>query len=189
MALEDVPGTANYLTNAAYLLRMTAPETSAYLMSHRNQLLDEHGVPQSETQLQRACGGCGIIPITNWGTMMKPETRKTSRRKTKGPTSRSTASVRSTGLTKASKTTSKTRILHCANCQRDTKITLPSPGPAIRLKAKAPTKIKKPAAPDAPKPTANSSSKKRAKNRKAGLQALLSGQQAANPLSLVHFMK
>jgi hypothetical protein len=41
------------------------------------------------------------------------------------------------------------------------------------------------------KPSTNASSKKRAKNRKAGLQALLSGQkqQTANPLSLSHFMK
>lgn len=188
MTLEDVPGTVDYLTNAAYLLRMTAPETSAYLLSHRNQLLEEHGVAQSETQLQRACGGCGIIPITNWGKMTKPETRKVLRRNTKGSAS-TAATGSSSGSTKSPKATSKTRTLHCVNCRRDTKITLPPPGPAVRLKAKAPARIKKPAAPDTSKPTANSSSKKRAKNRKAGLQALLSGQQAANPLSLSHFMK
>lgn len=41
------------------------------------------------------------------------------------------------------------------------------------------------------KPTANANSKKRAKNRKAGLAALLSGQQnqKSNPLSLASFMK
>jgi hypothetical protein len=43
---------------------------------------------------------------------------------------------------------------------------------------------------EAQKPaTANASSKKRAKNRKAGLQALLSGQQRqSNSLSLADFM-
>jgi hypothetical protein len=43
----------------------------------------------------------------------------------------------------------------------------------------------------ATKPSANASSKKRAKNRKAGLQALLAGQQnqKASPLSLGDFMR
>ncbi|KPM34118.1 hypothetical protein AK830_g12455 [Neonectria ditissima] len=187
MALDDLPGTVDYLTNAAHLLRMTAPETSAHLMSHRSQLLGEHGIPPSDIQLQRACGGCGLIAIAPWGRTIKPKATKTSRRKTKGPASRSATSTGSS--TKPLKTSSTHRILHCANCQRDTKIALPPPGPAVRVKAGAPARMKKPATADALKPTANASSKKRAKNRKAGLQALLSAQQqAANPLSLSHFM-
>ncbi|KAK7427516.1 hypothetical protein QQZ08_005958 [Neonectria magnoliae] len=189
MALEDLPGTVDYLTNAAHLLRLTAPETSAHLISHRRQLLGEHGVPPSDTQLQRACGGCGLIAISPWGRTAKTKTSRASRRKTKGSTSRS-AAIDTRSSSKSPKTTSKHRILHCVNCQRDTRITLPPPGPAIRPRTRAPASMKKPVAPDAPKPTANASSKKRAKNRKAGLQALLSGQQqTANPLSLSHFMK
>jgi hypothetical protein len=56
----------------------------------------------------------------------------------------------------------------------------------------AQNKVKKTPAPvEPPKQTSNANSKKRAKSRKAGLQALLSGQkqQTANPLSLSHFMK
>lgn len=189
MNLEHIPGTANYLINAAHLLRITAPDASAHLMSHMNQLLDEHGVYRSEAQLQHACGGCGAISITSWGTM-NTDTPKPSRRKAKRLASRSTGAGSSSGSTEASKTTNKYRTMHCVRCQRDTIITLTPPGRASRLKAKKPTNIKRPAAQDTPKPTVNSSSKKRAKNRKAGLQALLSGQkQAASPLSLSHFMK
>ncbi|KAH7153199.1 hypothetical protein EDB81DRAFT_449727 [Dactylonectria macrodidyma] len=189
MALEHIPGTASYLTNAAHLLRMTAPGASAHLMSHRNQLLDEHWVHRSETQLQHACGGCGIISITSWGNM-KTERPQHSRRKAKSLASRSTGAGSNSGSTEASKTTNRHRTMHCVRCQRVTTITLTPPGRAVRLKAKKLTTIRKPATQDTPKPTANSSSKKRAKNRKAGLQALLTGQQqAANPLSLSHFMK
>jgi hypothetical protein len=191
MAIEDLPGTAEYLTNAAHLLRMTAPETSAHLMSYRNQLLYEHKASQTDIQQQRACGGCGNIhiPPIDWKTI-KHEPGKSLRKRTRASVASSRLGL-SAPTSKSAMTTETYRILRCDRCERETKIALGPPGQAVRLKAKAPAKIKKPVAPETLKSTANATSKKRAKNRKAGLQALLSGQQkqASNPLSLANFMK
>ncbi|KAH6885863.1 hypothetical protein B0T10DRAFT_462109 [Thelonectria olida] len=191
MAIEDIPGTAEYLTNAAHLLRLTAPGTSAHLMSHRNQLLYEHKASQTDIQQQRACGGCGNIhiPPINWKTI-KHEPGKSLQKPTRAFAMSSRLGL-SVPNSKPSVTTESYRLLRCDRCKRETKIALGPPGHAVRLKAKMPAKVKKPVAPEALKPTANATSKKRAKNRKAGLQALLSGQQkqASNPLSLANFMK
>ncbi|RGP67989.1 hypothetical protein FLONG3_8324 [Fusarium longipes] len=184
MALPELPGTIGFLTDAAHLLRMTAPETSAHLMSHRGNLLSQYGVSSSDVQRQHVCGGCGIIMIPGKEAILKLQARKNMRAKTKGKKS---------GLKSTPKdnTEAPFKTLHCDNCQRETKITLTAPGPAVRRKT-AQNKVKKTSAPVEPsKQNSNATSKKRAKNRKAGLQALLSGQkqQAANPLSLSHFMK
>ncbi|KAF4979712.1 hypothetical protein FZEAL_4140 [Fusarium zealandicum] len=184
MALSELPGTMDYLTDAAHLLRTTAPETSAHLMG---LLLQQQGVALSDVQRQHVCGGCGLIMIPGQEATLKFGTRKDVPKKAKGaqPTTNSTPK-----LTQEPRGPCKT--FHCNNCQQDTKIQLPPPGPAVRRKAVMASRVKKPTAPiETAKPTANASSKKRAKNRKTGLQALLSGQkqQAANPLSLSHFMK
>ncbi|KAM5357918.1 hypothetical protein ACJZ2D_015778 [Fusarium nematophilum] len=183
MALSELPGTVDFLTDAAHLLRMTAPETSAHLMSQRGHLLREHGILPSDVQRQHVCGGCGLIMIPGQGSTLKIDARKEIRRKVNG--------AKSTTAKPAQEPAGPCKVFHCDSCQRDTKISLPPPGPAVRRKAAIPSKVKKPTPLEAAKPTANASSKKRAKNRKAGLQALLSGQkqQTTNPLSLAHFMK
>ncbi|WAO83176.1 Hypothetical protein NCS54_00035800 [Fusarium falciforme] len=184
MALSELPGTVDFLTDAAHLLRMTAPETSAHLMSVRGQLLFQQGIPPSDVQRQHVCGRCGLIMIPGQGATLKVDARKAIRRKAEGAKStKSTPEV--------PQPSGPCKVFHCNSCQQETKISLPPPGPATRRKAATQSKVKKPVAPELLKPTANASSKKRAKNRKAGLQALLSGQkqQPTNPLSLAHFMK
>ncbi|KAI8724659.1 hypothetical protein NCS52_00035500 [Fusarium sp. LHS14.1] len=184
MTLSELPGTVDFLTDAAHLLRMTAPETSAHLMSVRGQLLFQQGIPSSDIQRQHVCGRCGLIMIPGRGSTLKVDARKAIRRKAEG--AKSTEST-----PEISQPSGPCKVFHCNSCQQDTKISLPPPGPATRRKAAIQSKVKKAVAPEPLKPTANASSKKRAKNRKAGLQALLSGQkqQTANPLSLSHFMK
>ncbi|KAJ4309371.1 hypothetical protein N0V84_011534 [Fusarium piperis] len=186
MALSELPGTVGFLTDAAHLLRMTAPETSAHLMSVRGQLLSQQGIPPSDVQRQHVCGRCGLIMIPGQGATLKVDARKAIRRKVEGAKSTKSAP-------EVPEPSGPCKIFHCNSCQQDTKILLPPPGPATRRKAAMPSKVKKSVAvaPEPLRPTANASSKKRAKNRKAGLQALLSGQkqQASNPLSLAHFMK
>ncbi|KAF5719684.1 hypothetical protein FGLOB1_1056 [Fusarium globosum] len=187
MAVSELPGTIDFLTDAAHLLRATAPETSAHLMSQRGHLLQQHGVTLSDFQRQHVCGGCGIIMIPGQEATLKLDARKSLQRKkakSKKPSGNST-------LKATEDHQGPCKILHCDNCQRDTRIVMPPPGPAVRRKT-AQSKVKKVSTPiEQPKQTSNASSKKRAKNRKAGLQALLSGQkqQTTNPLSLSHFMK
>lgn len=111
-------------------------------------------------------------------------TTRTTRRKAQSSASDKTA--------KPGSARERSKDLSCGFCARITRIPLSAPEAVTRRKATkskiqdstANTEIQKPA-------TANASSKKRAKNRKAGLQALLSGQQQrqSNPLSLASFMK
>ncbi|KAF4448302.1 hypothetical protein F53441_8277 [Fusarium austroafricanum] len=186
MAAPELSGTIDFLTDAAHLLRITAPETSAHLMSQRGNLLQKYGIPLSDVQRQHTCGGCGLIIIPGQEATLKLNARKSIRKKGKGSKSGGNPTPKP-----AQEAEGPCKIYHCDNCQRDTKIRLPAPGPAVRRKA-VQSKVKKVSAPvELPKPTSNASSKKRAKNRKAGLQALLSGQkqQTTNPLSLSHFMK
>ncbi|KAJ4261512.1 hypothetical protein NW762_006937 [Fusarium torreyae] len=187
MALSELPGTIDFLTDAAHLLRTIAPETSSHLMSHRGQLLQQYGIALSDVQRQHTCGACGLIMIPGQEATLKIDARKSIRGKTKAAKSGGSSTPKP-----PSETQGPCKVFHCNNCQRDTDISLPAPGPAIRRKAAAQSKVKKASAPiEAPKQTSNASSKKRARNRKVGLQALLSGQkqQATNPLSLSNFMK
>ncbi|KAF5022381.1 hypothetical protein F66182_5582 [Fusarium sp. NRRL 66182] len=187
MALSELPGTIDFLTDAAHLLRTTAPETSAHLMTHRGHLLEQHGVSAPDIEQQHVCGGCGLIMVPGQEATLKFDSRKNIRRKIKDKKSSNSSTPKL-----ASEVGGPCKAFHCNNCHRDTRVSISAPGPAVRPKTAAQSKIKKVAAPlEASKPTSNASSKKRAKNRKAGLQALLSGQkqQSANPLSLSHFMK
>ncbi|KAL6892341.1 hypothetical protein GGI43DRAFT_192291 [Trichoderma evansii] len=177
----------NYLTDAAHMLQNAAPEISAHLLSQRASLLYAHDMAPSDFQRQHVCAACGHIMIPGQGTELKLETLRTLRtmkRKSKSSTSDKTA--------KPGSARERSKDFSCGFCARVTRIPLPAPAAVIRRKATkskmqnstADTEIQKPA-------TANASSKKRAKNRKAGLQALLSGQQQrqSNPLSLASFMK
>lgn len=188
MAVSELPGTIEFLTDAAHLLRTTAPETSAHLMSHRGQLLQQYGIAISDIQQQHTCGGCGLIMIPGQEATLKIDARRSTQKKTKGAKAGAGSTPKHTPSTER-----PCKTFHCDNCERDTKIPLPAPGPAVRRKKVAQSKVKKvSSAPvEQPKQTTNANSKKRAKSRKVGLQALLSGQkqQTTNPLSLSHFMK
>ncbi|PNP41138.1 hypothetical protein TGAMA5MH_07008 [Trichoderma gamsii] len=177
----------NYLTDAAHVLRNAAPETSAHLLSQRAALLSAHDMAPSDLQRQHVCAACGHIMIPGEATELKLETLRTKRFKgRKAQTSASDMAPRPGSARERSKHFS------CGLCARVTRIPLPAPEAVTRRKvtkskvqsSSTNNEIQKPA-------TANASSKKRAKNRKAGLQALLSGQQQrqSNPLSLASFMK
>lgn len=177
----------SYLTDAAHMLRTAAPETSAHLLSQRASLLYAHDVAPSDLQRQHVCAACGHIMIPGQGTKLKLETLRTLR-----TTRRKAQSSASDKTAKPGAARERSKDFSCGLCARVTRISLPAPEAVTRRKATKPkmqnpttsNEIQKPA-------TANASSKKRAKNRKAGLQALLSGQQQrqSNPLSLASFMK
>jgi hypothetical protein len=181
-----------YLTDAAHLLAVTAPETSAYLMRRRNGLMIAADLPQSDVQKQHVCGACGHIMVIGQGdTTLQFES---DTRHYQGKSSKS--KPKSDSISQGSKS-GPSKLTTCGLCGRHTKVKLPPPTRAIsRKKATKATatammhdvEAKKPA------PSANASSKKRAKSRKAGLQALLdqthsNRAQAGLGLSLADFMK
>ena len=180
MATSHLNPALDFLTDAAHLLRDSAPEISAHLMSHRGQRLRSSGLTQSEKERQHVCAACGHIMTPGQGSLLRLEARKSikgSRAGAKLPSIVTTA-------------TGPTKIATCGICHSDTRIILPSPGAASRhQKVKKPPTVKNEAE-NNQKPTANATSKKRTKNRKAGLQALLSSQQKqSKSLSLSDFMR
>ena len=192
MALSELPLHLTFLTDAAHLLSSTSPETSAFLMSSRQKLMVENDIELGDTQKQHACTCCGHIMIPGQGTFVEIKTVRASRRKSSVQKPK-TSHHQTRQYTKVG----PSKVFTCGNCGRYTKFALPNPTPITRRKptvSDAPVSLGRPA--EAQKPSANASSKKRAKNRKAGLQALLdqsksSGGQAGSGLglSLSDFMK
>lgn len=192
MALADVSATVSYLTDAAHLLHATAPATSAHLMSQRHELLYRQGFLPSDVQRQDACGACGHILLAQGDDSLSVETPRARRRAEKGKGKLPQPQKPRKGSRK---------VIRCGLCHKSTRINLEPPVSAARARVSK-SKSQSQSAASAPmntdsnagaskKPSASASSKKRAKNRKAGLQALLAGQQkgGSSSLSLADFMK
>ena len=194
MASNSISKTLEYLTDAAHLMRIAAPETAAHLMTQRSHLMFHHDMAMSDIQRQHVCGACGHIMIPGIESELNLEARR-ARRRTKQTQTQ-------TQRPKAQPAKAFTKVIRCSRCDRPTRVGLTPPAPASRRKAgaakakavgmtRSSSSAKDAEVTAAPKAATNASSKKRAKNRKAGLQALLAGQQQqkANPLSLADFMK
>lgn len=213
MATDTLAPTLGFLTDAAHLLAKTSPEISGHLMTERNSLMFNHDLQQSDIQRQHVCGSCGHIMIPGQGSKLKLETDKALRRKmTRKKTDRSTTTTEA-----EMKPGHKTRKrFECKMCGRCTIIAIPPAAPISRSRPKLPTKtsgaqangrssipadttasqIERVSLEPAKTPSANASSKKRAKSRKQGLQALLQQSQSNNStpqgglgLSLSDFLK
>jgi hypothetical protein len=179
MAADDLSPTLRFLTDAGHLMATASPETSAFLMRKRDALMFEHELPLTETRRQHVCSCCGHIMIPGRGSQLEFRKEKRSVKKSANAGQRRPRQPKS-----GEPQPSLTKVITCGHCGRLTETKLPPPASVSRHSAK--TKTAKPVvletAPaqtrvpqeDAPqKGTANASSKKRAKSRKAGLQALL----------------
>jgi hypothetical protein len=199
MAHNEQTTTLSFLTDAAHLLATTAPETSAYLMSRRNDLMFEYEMPPlSDKQRHHVCSCCGHIMLLGKGSRLQVKSEIRPSRKNKS---------RSIGSTGAPHNPGPTKAITCGYCGRLTNIKLPAPAPISRRKVKVEKVIKTLGASGpsqaraqaqetaSQKASSNASSKKRAKSRKAGLQALLDQSNASRNsrpgglgLSLADFM-
>lgn len=206
MATDHIPVTLNFLTDAAHLLAFSSPETSAHLMSQRNSLMFNTEIDQPDVQRQHVCGCCGHIMVFGNGDAFKiVSIKRVYKRKASSTKNKANAVPPRAGCRKT---------LTCNKCGRYTKISLPPPGripkrrfghtarPSTVLTGVANTtpqltsaNVPLVASTSEPvKTSANANSKKRAKNRKQGLQALLqqssnSKSQAGLGLSLADFMQ
>ncbi|KAI2611160.1 uncharacterized protein GGS25DRAFT_481651 [Hypoxylon fragiforme] len=195
MESENLPQSLGFLTDAAHLLTKSAPETSAYLIAQRNSLMFNHELEQSDIQRQHICGACGHIMISGQGSQLKIETNKAIHKRGK---EKKRFNLKNPGEKKVG----CRKRFTCGMCSRYTDISIPPAAPISKrrpLKSKPSTSstvhTNSSAAPltEPPKVSANASSKKRAKSRKQGLQALLQQAQSSKPqnglgLSLSDFM-
>ncbi len=189
---RNITSQLDFLTDASHLLAATAPETSAYLMSRRTRLMTEHDLELSDGQRQHICSSCGHIMIPGQGAKLKHEARRAVGTKSRVKGAGGAVVGVSVGVSQQPGDRGICRVLTCGNCSRDTRIPMPPASPLVRKKgaARPDTAAEKA---ETPRTTANASSKKRAKNRKAGLQALLKSQAAddgaGRGLSLASFIK
>jgi RNase P subunit RPR2 len=192
MSASETAAHLNYLTDAAHLLAFTAPETSSYLMRQRNGLMFANEVEQSSTQRQHVCGACGRIMILGHNSMLRLENKKALRTERRRDAS---AISKVQAVPKLKTQAGPSKVFTCKDCGRYTRVDLPAPP---RISRQKPSMLAVTKTIDTAKqaPSANASSKKRAKNRKAGLQALLNHSQVGATagrsglgLSLSDFMK
>ncbi|KYK61240.1 uncharacterized protein DCS_02382 [Drechmeria coniospora] len=192
MASAHIATDLRYLTDAAHLLRNSAPDTAAHLMRHRAGLMSHNNLCQHELQRQHVCSACGNIMVPGQDTGVRLESSCTRTRRPSGKKTDLRSASKSKGVAPHSSDEGPTKVLTCGRCHRVTRVNLPAPPSAVRPQATK-KKVKmatESSAASSSKLSTNASSKKRAKNRKAGLQALLSGQQQQSAsLSLADFMR
>jgi len=208
MAFNDVNPTLRYLTDAGNLLANMSPETSAFVMRQRDSLMFENELTQPEPQRQNVCTCCGHILVLGCGgssLVFKSEKRLPSKAQSTGH-----GGQKEPADTKPR--AGPTKVLICGHCGRLTETKFPAPAPISRRAMRARRVVKGQAQAQVPAPatnsrstveparepvqksTANGNSKKRAKSRKAGLQALLEQSSASRSglglgLSLSSFMQ
>lgn len=211
--------TLDHLTDAAHLLATTAPETSAFLMNQRGNLMFENDIPESDVQRQHVCSCCGHIMIPGQGSTLKFEHQKGVRKRARAGQKFTKTPVQPKKQAQETRKGPIKRIT-CGHCKKHTEIKFPAPAPISRRslnletqpQSQAPkttttttTGLQPNSAPtlgslaglstQKPAPSSSANSKKRAKSRKAGLQALLdqsNASKAARPglgLSLADFMQ
>jgi len=198
MSSTEFTAALNFLTDAGHLLATAAPETSAFLMRQRGALMFENDLLQSDIQRQHVCSCCGHIMVPGNGSTLKIENKKGLEKRSRPvrrPKKRRQDAAPPSGPTK---------VLTCGHCGTLTRISLPPPTPISRRKMKkeettaGSSTLAQTTSLDTPPQqvaTANSNSKRRAKSRKAGLQALLDQKHTAQNsrpglgLSLADFMK
>ncbi|KAK0385920.1 hypothetical protein NLU13_7095 [Sarocladium strictum] len=181
-----------FLTDAAHLLRVSAPETSAHLMRHCADLLQQNGIPLPENHHQHSCASCGHIMIPGHDASSIQLRRAGPRAKRSRAAS---ASAKTDPPPSASNALRKQML--CGLCGRVNSFKLDNGPRAARQNRKRPSVLAEPTPVSIPedasslKKQSNANSKKRAKNRKAGLQSLLAAGQSqkSKSLSLSDFMK
>ncbi|CAN8104438.1 unnamed protein product [Discula destructiva] len=199
MRLEEMSPHLHFLGDAAHLLAQTAPQTSAFLMRRRNEVLRRNDVPLSHAQRQYACSACGHIMLPGQGNdTLEVRTDKVSKTRKLSRSRKAAANPRTTPPAQPRATPRGTsKVMSCGSCFKKTVLKLEGPGRISRSqKVTQQSKVLKESGPQAaPEPkSASASSKKRAKNRKAGLQALLDQKQGSASssgfgLSLSDFMQ
>jgi hypothetical protein len=210
MAFNDVNPTLRYLTDAGNLLANMSPETSAFVMRQRDSLVFETELTQPESQRQNVCTCCGhILVLGCGGSALVFKSEKTVPNK-----ARSTGHGGQKEPANTKPRAGPTKVLTCGHCGRLTETKFPAPAPisrramrarrVVQAQAQAQAQVPAPATNSrstreaarelVQKSTASGNSKKRAKSRKAGLQALLEQSSASRGglglgLSLSSFMQ
>ncbi|KAK4152037.1 zinc finger protein [Chaetomidium leptoderma] len=124
---EEPTATLQFLTDAGHLLATTAPETSAYLMNRRSDLMFEHEMPLSDKQRQHVCSCCGSIMLLGKGSHLQVKAEKRASKNSRSSRGPKTRRKLSSGPTK---------VIACGRCGSRTEVKLPTPNPILRRRLK-----------------------------------------------------
>ncbi|KAL1634963.1 hypothetical protein SLS56_002047 [Neofusicoccum ribis] len=193
---RDLSARLKYLHEAAHVLALSSPETSAFLETQYSHLLAENDLTAPDLRKREVCGACGTILIPGLSCSITQETAQPGRPATK----RSKVEKRGASKNAKDSNSCKMKIYSCLRCSSKTRLRIPSSKArmdtrrrarastaetttsAVNASTQATAPVPQAAAgatgpaiePSNPAPAAaNASSKKRAKARKGGLQAML----------------
>lgn len=189
---RDLSARLKYLHKAAHVLAMASPETSSFLESQYSHLLAENELAAPESRRREVCGACGTILIPGLSCSVTQEMGQPGR-----PRKRSSkVEKRETSNRGKDSSSCRTKIYSCLRCSSKTQLQIPTSKarmntpksgkalvgdtsiPVVAASAQTAAAKSSGATSVAPSPTpapvvGNANSKKRAKARKGGLQAML----------------
>jgi hypothetical protein len=167
-------------------------------MRQRASLLASNGIQISDPEKQHTCGSCGNILVPGQGSTLTFQTdKKRKHREHRSASKASKAEEGNAQMEGQMERRGMSKIMTCKRCDRFTKLDFAAPRPVSRRKIVSGPQSWKQTQPEQPtKATPNASSKRRAKNRKAGLEALLADSKASRMArdartlpTLAHFIK
>ncbi|KAF2632288.1 hypothetical protein BU25DRAFT_406828 [Macroventuria anomochaeta] len=169
---------SNFLREAAHLLAISSPTTSAFLGSAQDRLIEDAEIDLQQKEVdalrRRFCGACGNLLIAGWSCRVVHQTETKRARKEKKTCKDSTPPA-------------KHIVYTCLRCERQTIQSLQArPSKPVRKmtapKASQPLPEPKQQAQEASKvvKSVNASSKERRKARKGGLAAMLEKNKSLN---------
>ncbi|KAH7027075.1 hypothetical protein B0J12DRAFT_584542 [Macrophomina phaseolina] len=169
--MREISARLKYLDEAAHLLALASPETSSFLESQYSYLLAENDLAGPPSRKKDVCNACGTILVPGISCTVKQEAVAPAKPTRKG------GKVETPKVSKSS----KMKIYSCSRCSSKTRLPIASnkarmnTPKSMKVSSVPASNAAPPAdAPATPAPAAsNASSKKRAKARKGGLQALL----------------
>jgi RNase P subunit RPR2 len=177
----------DFLREAAHLLTIQSPTTSAAIGAAHDKLLREQELdleaPTKEWNALRreVCGACGSLLVPGWSCKVRHQTR-----------SGSIGKKEKMGVPKQSVRPEKDVVYCCLRCNRRTVQAL-SPQPSkhtrpktrgVDLRSPLDASALREKDTEAVSKSANATSKQRKKTRKGGLQALLDKNKTQTPKSL-----
>jgi hypothetical protein len=188
---NTLPLSLQFLKSAASLMAQRAPSSAAQLGATYNELMFANEMRLSDDQRREICGGCGGLS-TRESPCLIEETVNRSESSAKEGASNKSKNLSKQAHTPFAKRLDASSVYVCQRCRRKTQLSISSTQHRSTLHRDSSTRsLSKDSAsssavpPGLPvssfaKPTATSasvSSKKRAKSRKGGLQALLAKKQ------------
>ncbi|KAK7536176.1 uncharacterized protein J3D65DRAFT_406832 [Phyllosticta citribraziliensis] len=186
METKDFSARLRFLDDSARLLSFGAPETSSFLEAQHDRLLVENGMAVPELRRREVCGACGTILIPGHSCRILQERKQPAAVQDNGANGRIS---KQKGTRKAVKGgDGKEKVYVCSKCHSETRIPLPTPKARMNKMKKgthdaAAETSESGVEPVAERPVssvANVGSKKRAKARKGGLQAMLASSRKEN---------